>query len=238
LAAHGPRTVAAILVAAGSGQRLGAELPKAFVPVAGATLLEHATSRFGAHPGVGSVVVVAPGTYLDQAAALGGAVVVVAGGDTRQASVAAGLAAVGAEVELVLVHDVARPFVPDDVIDAVLAALRGGADAVIPVVPIHDTVRRVGADGALAGVVDRSALVAVQTPQGFRRSVLAAAHARAGQSAATDDAGLVEAMGGRVIAVPGAEESFKITTPLDLARAEAVARLRSAPNSSIPGGIS
>jgi 2-C-methyl-D-erythritol 4-phosphate cytidylyltransferase len=237
MAAHGPRTVAAILVAAGSGQRLGAELPKAFVPVAGATLLEHAASRFRAHPGVGSVVVVAPGSYLDQAAALGGAVVV-AGGDTRQASVAAGLAAVGTEVELVLVHDVARPFVPDDVIDAVLAALRGGADAVIPVVAIHDTVRRVGADGALAGVVDRSALVAVQTPQGFRRSVLSAAHARAGQSAVTDDAGLVEAMGGRVVAVPGADESFKITTPLDLARAEAIARLRSAPNSSIPGGIS
>jgi 2-C-methyl-D-erythritol 4-phosphate cytidylyltransferase len=237
MAAYGPSTVAAILVAAGSGQRLGADVPKALVPAAGATLLEHATARFLAHPRIGTVVVVAPATHLGQAEALTGAHVV-AGGATRQESVAAGLAALPAGVDYVLVHDVARPFVPAEVIDAVIAALRDGADAVVPVVAIHDTVRRVGPDGALAGVLDRSSLVAVQTPQGFRRDVLVAAHLAGTNCAATDDAGLVEAAGGRVVAVPGADDSFKVTTPADLVRAESVAQLRSAPPQPIPGGIS
>jgi 2-C-methyl-D-erythritol 4-phosphate cytidylyltransferase len=233
MAANGPRTVAAILVAAGSGQRLGADRPKALVTVAGRTLLEHAADRFARHPAIGPVVVVAPADHLEEAAALTG-LPVIPGGDTRQASVALGLASI-ATAELVLVHDVARPFVPESVITAVVDALLAGADAVVPVVPVHDTVRRVDADGVLAGVVDRSTLVAVQTPQGFRRDVLAAAHAGA-STAATDDAALVEAKGGRVVSVPGADESFKVTTPLDLARAEAVARLMSAPSPSVPGG--
>jgi 2-C-methyl-D-erythritol 4-phosphate cytidylyltransferase len=203
-------------VAAGSGQRLGAEQPKAFVRVGDRSLLEHAAARFTSHPAVDAVVVVAPADRVAAAAALTG-VPVVPGGATRQESVAAGLAAVDAE--FVLVHDVARPFVPAEVIDAVVTALRDGADAVVPVVPIHDTVRRVDADGGLAGVVDRSSLVAVQTPQGFRRSVLVAAHAAAVGPAATDDAGLVESAGGRVVAVPGADAAFKITTASDLARA-------------------
>jgi len=120
------------------------------------------------------------------------------------------------------VHDVARPFVPGRVIDAVLAALRAGAGAVVPVVPIIDTVRRVAPDGTLAGVVDRSTLRAVQTPQGFRCDVLIAAHHQAGGDPATDDASLVEALGREVVAVPGADEAFKITTAADLARAESV----------------
>ena len=236
MAAIGPRTVAAILVAGGSGQRLGAKVPKAFVRVGGATLLEHAAARFAGHPALGPVVVVAPAGYHDQAAELV-ALPVVAGGATRQESVAAGLAHLAPlEVEYVLVHDVARPFTPPAVIAAVVDALRAGADAVVPVVPIHDTVRRVDADGALAGVVDRTTLVAVQTPQGFRRDVLIAAHAAAIDTV-TDDAGLVEAQGGRVVAVPGADEGFKVTTPLDLARAEAVVRLLSAQAPSVPGGI-
>jgi 2-C-methyl-D-erythritol 4-phosphate cytidylyltransferase len=235
MAAHGRSTVAAILVAAGSGQRLGADVPKAFVLIDGLTLLEHAASRFLGHPAIGSVIVVAPAGSADHAAALTG-VPAVTGGATRQDSVAAGLRALGADVRFVLVHDVARPFVPDEVIDGVLAALESGADAVVPVVPIHDTVRRVGRDGALAGVLDRSTLVAVQTPQGFRREVLTAAHDEPAEPGATDDAGLVEARGGRVVAVPGADASFKITTPSDLIRAESVARLRSAARPSIPGG--
>lgn len=231
MAAHGQSTVAAILVAAGSGTRLGAEVPKAFVTVGGRSLLSHAVERFAGHPEVTSVVVVAPAERLAEAAALTGRPVV-AGGAVRQESVAAGLAADGAaEAEYVLVHDVARPFVPAAVIGAVVAALRAGADAVVPVVPIHDTVRRVDANGALAGVVDRSTLVAVQTPQGFRRSVLVEAHRRGAELAATDDAGLVEAIGGRVVSVPGADESFKITTPLDLARAEALCAR------TVPGGM-
>ncbi len=124
-----------------------------------------------------------------------------------------------------LVHDVARPFVPAHVIDAVLDALEAGADAVVPVVGIHDTVRRIDATGALDGLVDRSRLAAIQTPQAFRRAVLVRAHRDGVHLDVTDDAALVEALGLRVVAAPGADESFKITTPADLARAEAVARL-------------
>ena len=221
MAAHSRSTVAAILVAAGSGERLGAAVPKAFVPVAGATLLEHATARFAAHPGIDHIVVVAPASHLAEAERLTAARVV-AGGASRQASVAAGLAEVPADAQFVLVHDVARPLVPSLVIDAVLTALGAGADAVVPVVPIADTVRSIAPDGTLAGVVDRSTLRAVQTPQGFRREVLAAAHQRAGSIPATDDAALVEALGRQVVAVPGADDAFKITTAADLVRAELV----------------
>ena len=156
--------VAAVLVAGGSGQRLGAALPKAFVPVAGRTLLEHAFGRFASHPLVDSVVVVAPAARLTDAAALTGGDVV-AGGTTRQESVACGLAAVAAGTGLVLVHDVARPFVPDRVISAVVEALLAGASAVVPVVPIADTVRRTGESTALGPVVDRSTVRADERPE-------------------------------------------------------------------------
>jgi 2-C-methyl-D-erythritol 4-phosphate cytidylyltransferase len=214
--------IAAILVAAGSGQRLGAEVPKAFCLVRGRTLLEYAHARFAEHPLLDGLIVVAPADRLDEAKRLTGASVV-AGGATRQASVAAGLAALDAEVDAVLVHDVARAFVPAAVIDRVVAALDGGADAVIPVRPVTDTIKRVDGARRVVGTVDRSTLVAVQTPQGFRRSVLEAAHAAASTDAATDDAGLVEAYGGTVVVVDGADESFKITHPWDLVLAEAVA---------------
>ncbi|GAB2470758.1 2-C-methyl-D-erythritol 4-phosphate cytidylyltransferase [Jatrophihabitans fulvus] len=212
-------TVAAVLVAAGSGSRLGADVPKAFVRVAGRTLLEHAVDRFRDHPGVGEIVVVAPQAQLRAAADLAAATVV-AGGATRQASVLAGLAAVTAD--LVLVHDVARPFVPGTVVTAVIEALTAGADAAVPVVPVHDTIRRIGPDGGFAGVVDRASLVAVQTPQGFRREVLVAAHEAGRHLEVTDDAALLEAAGRTVVAVPGADEAFKITRPWDLRVAEAI----------------
>ena len=210
-------SAAAILVAAGSGVRLGAAGPKAFVEVGGRSLLAHALERFVAHPAIGEVVVAIPAGVPAELVAPARAVV---GGATRQESVAAGLAAVG-DAEFVLVHDVARPFVPAAVIDAVLAALVAGADAAVPVVAIHDTVRRIDARGALVETVDRTTLVAVQTPQGFRRAVLAEAHARGAELTATDDAVLVEAIGGTVVAVPGDDAAFKITTPADLARAAA-----------------
>lgn len=222
MAAHGSRTVAAILVAAGSGVRLGADRPKAFVTVAGRTLLEHAAGRFTAHPALGQVVVVAPASYLSEAGELTG-LDVVAGAANRQGSVRAGLAALRADVDAVLVHDVARPFVPGSVISAVIAALEIGAEAVVPVVPIQDTVRRVDAAGSFVEVLDRSALVAIQTPQGFDRAVLVAAHEAGRDLDVTDDAALVEAMGRTVVAVPGADESFKITRSWDLVVAEAVA---------------
>ena len=187
-------------------------------------MLEHAVRRFARHPRIYDIVVVAPGGQLQAAGELVD-VPVVAGGATRAESVAAGLNALGRDTEFVLVHDVARPFVPARVLDTVVAELEAGADAVVPVVAIHDTIRRLDDTGALDGPVDRSTLAAVQTPQGFRFDVLVRAHRAGAGRDVTDDAALVEALGLRVRAVPGADESFKITTPADLARAEAVARI-------------
>jgi 2-C-methyl-D-erythritol 4-phosphate cytidylyltransferase len=235
MAANSRSTVAAILVAAGSGQRLGAGVPKAFVEVAGRSLLARAFTTFAANPAVEAVVVAAPASHADMAAELTRGRVVV-GGDTRQDSVAAALAALPASVGYVLVHDVARPFVPMRVIDDVIAALHGGALAVVPIVSVHDTVRRIRPEGTLDGIVDRSSLAAVQTPQGFRRDVLVDAHERAGGFVATDDAALVEALGLPVVAVAGADEAFKITTAADLARAEALV-LGSASQPAVPGGM-
>jgi 2-C-methyl-D-erythritol 4-phosphate cytidylyltransferase len=223
MAANGPPTVAAILVAAGSGVRLGAGLPKAFCVVGGRTLLEHALRPFVQHPRVTQLVVVAPAAQLTRATELAEPAQVVAGGASRQASVSAGLRAVHDETEYVLVHDVARPFVPAEVIDRVLDALIDGADAVIPARPVVDTIKRVDETGAVLETVDRSTLWAVQTPQGFGRDVLIQAHTFASDDSATDDAGLVEARGGRVVVVDGDDAAFKITRPWDLVLAEAVA---------------
>jgi 2-C-methyl-D-erythritol 4-phosphate cytidylyltransferase len=215
--------VAAVLVAAGSGERLGAGVPKAFVEVGGVTLLEHAASRLVIHPAVRDLVVVAPATLAQSAhevareAAAGFVAdpVVVPGGRTRQESVARGLAVLAPDVEYVLVHDMARAFLPAEVVARVVGALMRGAEAVVPTLPVTDTLRS-AADGRLGPTVDRSRLVAVQTPQGFRRSVLDAAHAGSTGADATDDASLVEAAGAEVVAVRGAPEAFKVTVPLDL----------------------
>jgi 2-C-methyl-D-erythritol 4-phosphate cytidylyltransferase len=219
----GQPTVAAILVAAGAGERLGVGVPKAFVQVAGQTLLEHASIRFVHHPAVRDVIAVVPSAMIGPSEALMAGVAVIAGGATRQESVARGLARLAADVDLVLVHDVARPFVPADVIDRVIAALSAGADAAVPTVPVTDTIRRIDEAGELAELVDRSRLLAMQTPQGFRRLALQEAHSAATESTATDDAALVEARGGHVVAVDGDASAFKITQPLDLALAELVA---------------
>lgn len=207
--------VAAIIVAAGAGTRLGADIPKAFCEVGGRTLLDHAVARFSAHAAVRDIIVVVPATMLEAVADA----VAVAGGATRADSVAAGIAGLADDVDAVLVHDAARPFVPAEVITRVVAALRAGADAVVPTVPVVDTIKRVF-EGVVVETVDRAALQAVQTPQGFRRSVLVGAHARAG--AVTDDAMLVERAGGTVVVVDGADECFKITRPWDLRVAEAL----------------
>jgi 2-C-methyl-D-erythritol 4-phosphate cytidylyltransferase len=144
---------------------------------------------------------------------------VVAGGLQRHDSVAAGLALLDEEVEYVLVHDAARPFVPAAVISRVVEALRSGAHAVVPAIPVTDTIKRVF-EGVVVETIDRSALRAVQTPQGFAREVLLAAHRDIGP--ATDDASLVERLGIAITVVDGADESFKITTPWDLRIAEAL----------------
>jgi 2-C-methyl-D-erythritol 4-phosphate cytidylyltransferase len=226
MAANGRLTVAAILVAAGDGRRLGAAVPKAFCEVAGRTLLEHALGPFVGHAAVRDLVVVAPVALLERCMQVTGVdVTVVAGGATRQASVSAGLSALAPDVDAVLVHDVARPFVPVEVLDRVLAALEGGADAVIPARPVTDTIKRVLDGGIVAETLDRTTLWAVQTPQGFDRRVLDAAHEAAPAGDTTDDAALVEAAGGKVVVVDGADEAFKITRPWDLVLAEAVAAL-------------
>lgn len=155
---------------------------------------------------------------------------VVAGGEHRQDSVNAALAALPDGVEVVLVHDAARPLVPVGVIDAVVAAVLAGAAAAVPVLPVVDTLKRVHPDGSVAGTVSRAELRAVQTPQGFRRDVLARAHAAADPDLpATDDAGLVELLGVPVATVPGSVEALKITTPFDLVIAETILRHRMVP---------
>jgi 2-C-methyl-D-erythritol 4-phosphate cytidylyltransferase len=213
--------VAVLVVAAGLGLRLGAGTPKALQLLAGQPLLAHALARVTAAPSVGCVVVAAPPAEVAAVRQLAGPeVTVVAGGQTRQASVAAALAAVPDGYGIVLVHDAARALAPTALVEAVAAAVRDGAEAVIPVLPVVDTIKEVAA-GTVVGTVDRSVLRAVQTPQGFRRAVLAAAHA-AGADEHTDDAGLVEKLGLPVGTVPGDEAAFKITRPVDLVFAEAL----------------
>lgn len=215
--------VAAVLVAGGAGTRLGAGLPKAFVQVGGRTLLEHAVGRFLGHGAVRDVVVAAPPALTGAAAELVPDAIVVAGGQTRQQSVARALAVLAADVEVVLVHDVARAFVPAALIGQVLDALRRpDVSGAVPFLGVTDTVRRRTESGELGELVDRSALLAMQTPQGFRRAVLDRAHAAARTSDATDDAALVQALGERVVAVRGDERAFKVTVPLDLMLAEAL----------------
>ncbi len=180
-----------------------------------------------AAPSVGPVVVAAPAADVAAVTALLAAydVQVVAGGRERQDSVALALAALPPEVELVLVHDAARALTPVAVVEAVVAALREGAPAVVPVLPVADTVKQVDPDGRVAATLDRQWLRAVQTPQGFARDVLVRAHAEV-VAAHTDDAGMVERLGVAVHTVPGDEEAFKVTRPLDLLLAEAVLRER------------
>jgi len=146
---------------------------------------------------------------------------VVAGGSTRQESVARALEALPAEVEFVLVHDAARAFVPVEVIDRVIGALRGGALAVVPVVPVTDTIKLVDVDLHVVGTPARDALRAVQTPQGFRLDILESAHALS-DGEATDDASLAERAGIRVDTVAGDPLAFKVTRPFDLLVAEAL----------------
>ncbi|MFI9269527.1 2-C-methyl-D-erythritol 4-phosphate cytidylyltransferase [Kitasatospora sp. NPDC052896] len=238
---------AAVVPAAGRGERLGPGAPKALRELGGAPLLVHAVRALARSRAIGLVVVAAPADgvaevvgLLDSHGLAGKDVRVVAGGATRQESVRLGLAAVPAGTEVVLVHDAARPLVPVEVVDAVAAAVRAGAEAVVPAVPLADTVKRVeprpaGEPEPVLDTPERAALRAVQTPQGFRYDVLVEVHAKAlaeeaaGMApAVTDDAGLVEHYGGRVVVVPGHEEAFKVTRPLDLVLAEAVLARRRA----------
>ncbi len=203
----------AVVVAAGRGARYGA--PKQYEALGGRRVLDWALDAAAARA-EGVVLVVPPGRDAD---AEPGADRVVPGGDTRSASVRAGLAAVPEAADVVLVHDAARPLAPPEVFDAVLDAVAAGADGAVPGVPVTDTVKRVAPDGTVLETLDRGALVAVQTPQAFRAAALRAGHAAAGE--ASDDAALVEAAGGRVVVVPGAAAAAKLTEPGDLPTLEA-----------------
>jgi 2-C-methyl-D-erythritol 4-phosphate cytidylyltransferase len=223
-------TTACIIVAAGRGDRLGPGGPKALRLLADEPLLVHAVRAAVTSGAVGLVVVAAPP---GDAAEFRGLVtryaphlLVVPGGATRRRSVAAALTALPASVEVVLVHDAARCLAPPALFTAVATAVMDGADAVVPAVPVADTVKQIAGDVVLT-TLDRSRLRAAQTPQGFRRAVLENAHATVDEDA-TDDAGMVERTGATVRVVPGDEEAFKITRPPDLVFAEALLARRRA----------
>ncbi len=205
----------AIVVAGGSGARFGGA--KQFNVLGGRRVVDWAV--MAARAACDGVILVLPEAELGRVALDVQPDVVVAGGATRSASVRAGLAQVPEAVEAVLVHDAARPMAHPGLFVAVLEALAAGADGAVAAVPVADTLKRVGPDGSVTATVDRAGLWAVQTPQGFRLEVLRAAHA--GEPEATDDAGLVEAAGGRVVVVPGDRRNLKVTDAADLALLEA-----------------
>lgn len=253
-----PGGAVAVLTAAGSGSRLGAGVPKALVPVSGVSLLRRAAAGLIASGVVSHVVVTAPAEEVDRfraeleglpdgsagtvAGRRGGIEVVAGSPRSRQASVALGLAAALAAVpqaDVVIVHDAARALTPPEVTQRVVAAVLAGHEAVVPALPVTDTVKEVEARPAgepepVVGTPRRDRLRAVQTPQGFSTPVLVAAHRagaeRAGDEAlaASDDAGLVEACGGSVVVVAGDERAMKVTTPMDLALAELLLERQSA----------
>ena len=209
-----------IVAAAGSGLRLGADLPKALVPLAGRPLVCWAVDALRAG-GVAEVVVAVPAAERTAFAAALPGVRLVDGGASRTASVRAALAAAGPDADAVLVHDAARPLTPPEVVARVLAALAGGAQAVVPVLPVVDTTVVVDGDGLVTDAVPRAPLRRVQTPQGFLRRTLADAYAGLADDAdLTDDAAAVRAAGTSVSTVEGDERAAKVTVPHDLAMAE------------------
>lgn len=211
----------AIVPAAGSGTRLGAEVPKAFVGLCGQTMLERAVDGLLASGVVSRVIVGVPPDRVREAAdLLDGRAEVVAGGAERPDTVRGALEIAG-DPDFVIVHDAARPLTPVDQIRRVVAALRGGIAAVIPVLPVVDTIKAVDANGVVLGTPERAGLRAVQTPQGFQTAVIRRAYGT-GAGTATDDAALVENLGVPVHTVAGDPLAFKITTPLDLRLARAV----------------
>ncbi len=205
----------AVVVAAGSGSRFGA--PKQFADLGGRSVLEWSLET--ARKACAGVVLVLPADRATDPSPAWQADTVVAGGATRSASVRAGLEAVPGHVEIVAVHDAARPLASLQIWNAVIDAVAAGADAAIPATPVTDTVKEVG-DGGRLLTLDRSRLVAVQTPQAFRASLIKQVHLSGGE--ATDDAALVEAAGGSVKLVAAPAHNLKITSPVDLIVAAAL----------------
>jgi len=205
--------------------RLAAGVPKAFYPLEGQTLVERAVDGLLQSTVVDTVVVAVPTNLIDDAKRiLGARATVVAGGPNRTESVNLALAAVSDEADFVLVHDAARALTPPAMIARVVDALRAGHAAVVPALPLSDTIKAVDANGAVLGTPERAGLRAVQTPQGFTTELLRRAYQRVGAASFTDDASLVEHVGGQVQVVDGDPLAFKITTQLDLLLAQAIVR--------------
>jgi 2-C-methyl-D-erythritol 4-phosphate cytidylyltransferase len=213
-------SVWALLVAAGAGERLGADRPKAFVRLGELPMLAEPLRRLDESEWVDAIVVAVPGGWEEPAILLaeelsaGKVVAAVAGGETRAESVRSALAEVPEEALVALVHDAARPLVTDEVIGRVLAPLSEGWDGVVPGVPVVDTVKTVEGRG-VTGTLARDNLVAVQTPQAFSAATLRSAYA-GDLAGATDCSSLVQAQGGRVAWVDGDPRLLKVTTPADL----------------------
>jgi 2-C-methyl-D-erythritol 4-phosphate cytidylyltransferase len=215
----------AVVVAAGRGERLGVDRPKAFAKLGGRVLLAESLERLDGSDWIDAIVVVAPEGWEEPAILLaeelsaGKVSASVAGGATRVESVRAGMAEVPDDALVVLVHDAARPFLPEEVLARVLAPLGEGWDGSVPALPVADTLKRAGENGTVVETVDRSGLYAVQTPQAFLAPVLRSALG-AGGTTATDCAALVEERGGRIRLVEGDRRLLKITTQSDLAFVE------------------
>jgi 2-C-methyl-D-erythritol 4-phosphate cytidylyltransferase len=217
--------VAAVLAAGGSGKRLGADRPKAFVRLGERPLLAESLERLEASSWIEAIVIAAPPGWEEPAILLaeelgcGKVRACVTGGATRAESVRLALAEVAGEAAVVLVHDAARPLVQDDVVERVLGPLGEGWDGAVPVLPLPDTVKRVRGDEVVE-TLDRSELRAVQTPQAFVALVLRDAYSAG--AAASDCSALVEARGGRVKVVPGDPRLIKVTDAADLERVAAL----------------
>jgi 2-C-methyl-D-erythritol 4-phosphate cytidylyltransferase/2-C-methyl-D-erythritol 2,4-cyclodiphosphate synthase len=211
--------VAVIIPAGGSGERLGAKIPKALVQLGGKTLIEHAVANMS--PIANQIIVAAPkGFELEFQTLLGSEVTVVTGGATRTLSVKRALDQVDSENEFVLVHDAARPLASTELALRIIDSLRAGERAVIPGLTVSDTIKRIDDDNYVTKTPTRSKLRAIQTPQGFTRKLLMKAHSSADDF--TDDAGLVEDRGVAVKVIHGEERALKITTLLDLISAEQI----------------
>jgi 2-C-methyl-D-erythritol 4-phosphate cytidylyltransferase len=221
-------SVWAVLAAAGSGDRLGADRPKAFARLGDEPLLAQSLKRLDDSDWVDSIVMAAPPGWEEPAILLAEELgcskvsACVTGGATRGESVARALAEVPEDAAVVLVHDAARPLLSDEVIERVLTALNEGWDGALPALPLADTIKRVDGEGRVVETLDRDELRAVQTPQAFIASVLRAAYADGDVAGASDCSSLVEARGGRVKVVEGDPKLSKVTDPADLGRIAAL----------------
>jgi 2-C-methyl-D-erythritol 4-phosphate cytidylyltransferase len=211
----------AVLVAAGRGERFGGDRPKAFAKLRGRVMLAESLERLERSDWIEEIVIVAPPDWeepsilLAEELSAGKVSSCIPGGATRAESVRAGVAEVPVDVPVILVHDAARPLLPEAVIERVITALGDGWDGAVPGMPVADTIKRAGEDGAVLETLDRSGLVAVQTPQAFASAALRGALDEE-LAGATDCASLVEAAGGRVRIVDGDPRLLKVTTPSDL----------------------